>query len=330
MGDSLREFGNLADVEFDTNGNILALDAMKGRISIFDSSLEFAGFIGRHGAGPGEFQYPNCFAQLTDGRIVVADYSGSTVTTFGPDYSFLDQLAGFFLVPPGFPVAGPGGSYYADNMVVDMSNEEELPTGDSFIGLYNGQLEPEIILCSFSLEVTINEDGHVNFHNLDLVWDSDSRGNLYYAMTERGDYAIHGVTSEGEEILAIEKDWEPVLKTDEEMQEQFYEENILRGLEGGESALNNGECVQQDPYHVAIDGIYIDDSDLIWVELGYTDVPTFEVYSTEGELQGVVTIPELAGINQLVYCFKGGMLAFDFGPVDYPKIYILENHPSIT
>ena len=40
MGDSLREFGSLADVEFDSHGNILALDAMKGRITVFNSSLK--------------------------------------------------------------------------------------------------------------------------------------------------------------------------------------------------------------------------------------------------------------------------------------------------
>ena len=327
MGDSLREFGSLADVEFDTDGNILALDAMKGRISIFDSSLEFAGFIGRHGAGPGEFQYPNCFAQLSDGRIVVADFSGATVTIFGSDYAFIDRLAGFPMVPPMFPAAGPEGSYYAGNMFIDMSIEGDLPTGESFIGLYSGGVEPVIVLVSYPLDISIDETGDVNVDNVDMVWDSDSRGNLYYAVSDGESYAIYGVTSEGEEILAIEKDWEPVVKTEEEMQEEFYEEGLSRSDEG-ESTVNRSERAHQYPYHIAIDGIYIDDEDLIWIELGYTDVPTFEVYSTAGELQKVVTIPELAGINQLVYCFQGGMLAFDFGPTDYPKIYILESVSS--
>ena len=328
MGDSLREFGSLADVEFDSHGNILALDAMKGRISVFNSSLEFVEFIGRHGAGPGEFQYPNCFAQLTDGTIIVSDFSGATITSFDADNRFINRLAGFAIVPPMFPVAGPVGSYYAGNIFIDTSIEGDLPTGESFLGLYRGDVEPEIVLASYPLDITIGDDGDVNVDNVDVVWDSDSRGNLFYAVSDGVSYAIHGVTAQGEEILTIEKDWEPVAKTDEEMQEEFYEEGLSRSDEG-ESTVNRNERTNQYPYHIAIDGIYIDDEDLIWVEQGYTDVPTFEVYSTEGELQRVVTIPELAGVNQLVYCFQGGMLAFDFGPSDYPKIYILEGGSSL-
>jgi len=327
MGDSLREFGSLADVEFDSHGNILALDAMKGRITVFNTSLEFIEFIGRHGAGPGEFQYPNCFAQLTDGTIVVSDFSGATVTSFDADYQFISRLAGFAVVPPMFPVAGPGGFYYAGNIVIDTSVEGDLPTGESFIGLYRGDVEPEIILASYPLDIQIGDDGDVNVDNVDVVWDSDSRGNLFYAVSDGVSYAIHGVTAEGEEILAIEKEWEPVVKTEEELQEEFYSEGLSRSDEG-ESTVNRNERTDQYPYHIAIDGIYIDDEDLLWVEQGYTDVPTFEVYSTEGELQKVVTIPELAGVNQLVYCFHHGMLAFDFGPSDYPKIYILEGGSS--
>lgn len=323
MGDSIREFGSLADVEFDGSGNILALDAMKGRITVFDSDLEFVRFIGRHGSGPGEFQYPNCFAQLSDGNIVVADFSGAIITCFDSDYTFVDQLAGFPLVPPMFPVAGPEGSYYAGNLSIDMSIEGELPTGTSFLGLYSGGTEPERILASFPLDISIDNDGDVNVDNVDVVWDSDSRGNLFWAVSDGESYSIQGLTPEGEEILLVEKEWVPVEKTEEELQEEFYEEGLSRSDEG-ESTVNRSEQANQYPYHLAIDGIYIDDEDRIWVEQGYTDIPTFEVYSTQGELLRTVTIPDLAGVDQLNYCFQGGMLAFDFGPADYPKIYLLQ------
>ncbi len=324
MGDSLQEFGSLADVEFDEEGNILALDAMKGRISIFTPSGEFVEFIGRHGAGPGEFQYPNCFAQLTDGSIVVADFSGATISQFNAQNEFVDRLAGFAMVPPMFPAAGPGGSYFAGNMAIDMSVEGGLPTGSSFIGLYRGGLEPETILLSHPLDISIDADGDVNVDNVDVKWDSDSRGNLFYAVSDGLTYSLNGVTAEGGHIFTIEKDWQPVAKTEEEMLEESYQEGLSRS-DGGESTVNRGERVNQNPYHIAIDGIYIDDNDRIWVKQGYTDIPTFEVYSTEGEFLQHVTIPSLAGIDQLSFSFKNGMLAFDVGPTDYPKIYILEN-----
>ncbi len=76
--------------------------------------------------------------------------------------------------------------------------------------------------------------------------------------------------------------------------------------------------------HLAISGLFVDDRDNIWVAQGYTAVPTFEIYSPAGELEGYAVIPELEGVTQLRYCLKNGMLAFDYGPVDYPKIYVLE------
>jgi sugar lactone lactonase YvrE len=322
FGDSIREFGSLADVEFDHFGNILALDAMKGRITIFDPSLEFAGFIGRHGSGPGEYQYPNSFGQTTDGRILVADFSGSSLTILDQDHNYIDRLDGFPLVPPMNPEAGPDGSYYAGNMSIDLSIEGGLPTGTSFIGLYSGGMEPDLVCVSFPLSINIGDDGDVNVDNVDVVWDSDSRGNLFWAVSDDSTYTFHGMTPDGEEFLSFEKEWERVSKTDEELEEERYSEGLSRS-DQGEATVNRGEIEDVYPYHNAIDGLYIDDEDRVWIELGYTTVPSFDVYSSSGEQLSSVTIPSLEGVKQLRYSFKGGMLAFDYGPPDYPKIYLL-------
>jgi len=323
MGDSVMEFGNLADVEFDGMGNILALDAMKARITIFDPSLEFAGFIGRRGAGPGEFQYPNCFVQLSDGRLEVSDFSGASASFFDGEHNFMNRIDGYPLVPPMFPVPGPEGSFLAGGMSLNLSVEGDLPTGESFIGLYNDMIQPEFVLVSFPLTIEIGDDGDVNVDNVEVVWDSDSRGNLYWAVSDDSTYSFHGLTPDGEEILFVEKDWERVEKTAEQLQEERYTEGLSRS-DQGESTVNRGEIVDVYPYLNAIAGLYVDDQDRIWIEQGCTDIPTFDVYSQDGELVAIVTIPALEGVAQLRYCFKGGQLAFDYGPLDYPKIYLLE------
>ncbi len=323
FGDSLREFGSLADVEFDRGGNILALDALKGRITVFGPEGDFIGYIGRHGAGPGEFQYPNCFAQLSDGRLIVSDFSGSTLSFFDENGEFTERVEGFPLVPPMFPVPLNDGTFYAGCMAIDFSIEGELPTGNAFIGIYSGSLTPDEVMVSFPLTITIAEDGDVNVDNVDVLWDSDNEGNLYWAVSDTETYAIHGVSSTGEEFFTVEKSWEPVPKSEEELQEAIYTEGLSRGDEG-ESTVNRGEQVIPEPNHLAISGLFVDDRDNIWVAQGYTAVPTFEIYSPAGELEGYAVIPELEGVTQLRYCLKNGMLAFDYGPVDYPKIYVLE------
>lgn len=62
----------------------------------------------------------------------------------------------------------------------------------------------------------------------------------------------------------------------------------------------------------------------IWVGQGYTSIPTFEVYSPDGELLYVAVIPEPDGAEGVEYCFRNGYLAYDRQPVDYPKVYMLE------
>ena len=260
FGDSLREFGSLADVEFDRGGNILALDALKGRISVFGPEGEFTGYIGRHGAGPGEFQYPNCFAQLSDGRLIVSDFSGSTLSIFDQDYGFIDRVEGFPLVPPMFPAPLDDGTFYAGSMTIDFSIEGELPTGNSFIGIYSGGLTPDEVIVSFPLTITIADDGDVDVQNVDVVWDSDGSGNLYWAVSDTETYAIHGVSSTGEELFTVERSWKPVPKSQEELQEAIYTEGLSRG-DGGESTVNRGEQVFEDPNHLAISGLFVDDSD---------------------------------------------------------------------
>ncbi len=94
---------------------------------MFGPEGDFIGYIGRHGAGPGEFQYPNCFAQLSDGRLIVSDFSGSTLSFFDENGEFTERVEGFPLVPPMFPVPLNDGTFYAGCMAIDFSIEGELP-----------------------------------------------------------------------------------------------------------------------------------------------------------------------------------------------------------
>ena len=53
-------------------------------------------------------------------------------------------------------------------------------------------------------------------------------------------------------------------------------------------------------------------------------MPDCRLYNDAGVLLRAVTIPELEGIRGLQFCFLNGMLAYDYAPVDYPKIYLLD------
>lgn len=323
VGDTLREFGSLPDVDISHNGNIMVLDAMKGQITIFSPDGEFIKTIGRHGSAPGEFQYPTGFAELTDGRIVVSDFAGASLSFFTENHTYSHSLDGFYPVPPVFPSAGPNGTYYAGSMTFRANENSPIPEGESFLGLYDAETEPEIVLFSHPLDISIGADGDVNVDNTMAYWDTDAEGNVFWAVSDDSTYVIIGMNPMGEEILRIERDWERVEKTEEELQMEIFSEGLSRTDEG-ESTVNRNQVVDPYPYHVAIAGLYLDDQGEIWVQQGYTQIPTFELYTKEGELKSIVTIPSLGGVKQLGFCFKGGSIAFDIAPEDYPKIYLLE------
>jgi hypothetical protein len=51
----------------------------------FDAQGKFIRYVGRRGAGPGEYTSPNGIAQLPDGRVVVRDQSQSRLNVYTPD-----------------------------------------------------------------------------------------------------------------------------------------------------------------------------------------------------------------------------------------------------
>jgi len=70
VGDSSLVFGTITQASWGKDGRLYVLDGQFGRLAIYSEELEFFRYIGRLGSGPGEFQYPQSFAFLSDGRFI--------------------------------------------------------------------------------------------------------------------------------------------------------------------------------------------------------------------------------------------------------------------
>lgn len=74
VGDNDEEvFGWVADAKFDAVGNVVVLDRLAQRVTVFDPDGRFLTKFGRSGEGPGEFGDAVALAILSSGRIAVAD-----------------------------------------------------------------------------------------------------------------------------------------------------------------------------------------------------------------------------------------------------------------
>ncbi len=79
------QFGSVADVGFDSAGNLYVLDGRSQRIVVVGPDGEFVREFGRSGEGPGEFGQATAFAVGRDGRTVVADVGHRVFHIFAPN-----------------------------------------------------------------------------------------------------------------------------------------------------------------------------------------------------------------------------------------------------
>lgn len=85
-GPEWQQFAAILEVAFDGAGNLYLLDLHAYRVVVVDPAGELARFIGRHGAGPGEFSFPDQLTAMADGRAVVGDIAGHrSFQVFGRD-----------------------------------------------------------------------------------------------------------------------------------------------------------------------------------------------------------------------------------------------------
>ena len=75
---------NFADVAFDSNGLVYALDAVLCRVYIYDAEGELLGTVGGKGNQKGKFVTPTAIGVAADGTIYVLDANLNNVQTFKP------------------------------------------------------------------------------------------------------------------------------------------------------------------------------------------------------------------------------------------------------
>lgn len=324
FGDSTLVFGTITQASWGEDGCLYVLDGQFGRLALFTEDLKFDRYIGRLGSGPGEFQYPQTFAFLGDGRLAVSDWGAGSVVFFDSTLEYEGHLTGYHPDSPRYLVPGPGSSYVAMNMELEQGEGEI--EGSSFIARFSREMEPEHIYDSWPLMISMYggdpENPDISIGRVDHDFDSNLDGTVYLAERDDSTYLVEIFMANGITDTLVEKSWERVEKTQEQLEQQFYEEGKNQNTSG--SQISRWTIDDIYPWFIAIASVDVDVNGDIWIGQGYTDMPTFEVYSPSGELRFVAVIPELEGIRGLEYCFRNGYLAYDRQPADYPKVYFLE------
>jgi len=330
-GDSAYVFGNITEAEVAPDGRIYVLDGLLTRVCVYSRHGEFLESAGRRGSGPGEFLYPRSMALQHDGSLVVSDWPGATITYLNSDLTFDTLLAGFGQLSPHAVDPLPDGGYIGGDLEYRMGDDG--PEGDLYVARYGRGVEPEKVLWRWPLTIVTEEHGgerDVYVYNAETVRDTGPDGTVYMAISSDTTWSFAGFTPDGDTVLSVEKAWEPVPKTARELEEGEYSESLSWNDEGG-SSISRGRMTEGiSPWRTAISSLDVDHMGRIWVGQGWIDVPTFEVYSPQGELLFVASVPGLEDTEGIQYAMgEGGMVGYDTEPMDYPKVYLLRPEQTL-
>lgn len=75
---------NFADVAFDSNGLVYALDSITCRVYIYDAEGELLGTVGGEGTQKGKFVTPSAIGVAQDGKVYVLDANTNSIQSFAP------------------------------------------------------------------------------------------------------------------------------------------------------------------------------------------------------------------------------------------------------
>lgn len=86
-------FGEIADVGFDSVGNLYILDEQAFEVTVVSPRGELLRKFGRAGDGPGEIGQPMAMAVFPDGRVAISDLGKRAITLFDPSGEWLRNIS---------------------------------------------------------------------------------------------------------------------------------------------------------------------------------------------------------------------------------------------
>jgi len=332
IGDSTNTFASIADALIDSSNRIIVLDQVQACIKVFDINGNFLMQVSRRGNGPGELINPSGLFQMPDGRLGVIAMGKNGYITYDESFNFIEELN-----------LWRGNSPYcvtplSDSTLVvckyDFAFQDDKAVLRRTIGIYRwGEIAWDTLLWKDSLVLTLEElqenqsiIARYAFEER-LATSGNSESGVYFAPMDATEYRVIGWDGSGNTILDFSRDYDPILKTAEEMEnERIY---VTGGLDRG-SGGSAGVAYQPDPYRNQATGAYIGPDGNLWVRRGVEVSPLFDVFDLAGNLVRHVVFPT-DGWSWEVKVSPKGILAWELDPAEgYQTLYLLDSDLLIS
>ena len=303
-------FGVVANGILGADGETYLLDEQLCEIRVFDAEGQYLNTFGREGEGPGEFRQAQDLLLLPSGKVGVIYGQQNRLATYGLDGTIGEDTS---LLPDGVRFAFLIGAQSRDGRMVIQQHATELTDDEiistmSMVGL---DASGEVTHTYFSESSTQKRQGP----GISISIDSDDYANAwvlmdggFLAINESGDeYKIEILDAEGELVRTITRDYEPLRRSDEELERLEREQR--------ERAEENGGRVQGDeidPLYGVILSMHIGPDGQLWVMtgrgrfgegIGEDTLGTFDVFDPEGDFvrQVSIDVPFMGGSDEFEF-----------------------------
>lgn len=303
-------FGVVANAILDDRGNSYFLDEQLCEVRVFDPEGNYLRSFGREGEGPGEFRQARDLLHLPDGRVGVVYGQQTRMATYGLDGSIGEDRG---LVPEGVRFAflmdaqSRGGriviqqhaSTIQDNEMTSTMSMVAIDSEGQVTHTYSEKSNTQK-LTSDRISISIRSEDFTN------AWVLLEDGSL--ALNESPDeYRIDILGPDGELVRTITRDYEPLRRSDEEI-ERLRRERRERREEGRGDDDPDGI----EPFHSVIQSLHVGPDGNLWVMTGRgrfgEGVPedtlgTFDVFDPAGHFvrQVAVDVPFLGGSDEFQF-----------------------------
>ena len=319
-GDSCYMFGEIVDAFPMSDGGVAVLDGINGRVRVYDGEGEHLLSLGGMGEAPGEFQYPNQLAVLPSGKIVVAEMLLGKISVF--------DEAGEYETSWAFDEYGV--------FQFDMQ-----PFDDSTLVFYNFSMHPtggglsvRFDLSRYAADTGQPLEDFVDFEgeadpSTDFIpgyicFATDHAGRLYLSRCGAESWTVERMGAQGpvDSIQLFEERQRVALESDTADVPGAYIVGYMYSQSDGTQERMYTNRPEKHPF---ISRLACGPDGNLWARRGGSGQQVWDVVSPDGDWEGVCRVPAADAMSDpQMEIGPGGVVLFDWDPMDCPVLYILD------
>jgi len=238
----------------DREERVLALDFKEQKIKVYDKTGKFLRLIGKPGQGPGELGMASGIQLMADGTIVIEDATNRRLALFKPSGEFIKNISMTGMLGLVNVLLDSKGNAIGREMGLTEGNAKMFFEVKKF----DSNLKPLFTLDKIEVPLPIPGSG-AKMNVMDMIsgYQVDPAGNIYYGRNV--DYEIKIYSPEGKHFRTIQKDYDRVKITQEDIDEML--ERVPNTLPG----VNIKEMLSFPEYFSPYQSFFLDDQGRLYV-----------------------------------------------------------------